>query len=149
MIISGASGSDSESAPRRAPETICGSHRCFCSSVPYITMRVAHMLCVLTMPESDIQPYASSSTTPMYVRRSRPRPPYSSGIVTPKAEVPHRRHDVGGILVGVLEIVRDRDDVARDELAHRRDHLLPQLRVGRRCNGHFERIETPAVPGAP
>ena len=60
-----ASGSDSESAPRRAPVTISGSHRFFCSSDPYAPINVAHMLCVLTTPESDIQPYASSSTTPM------------------------------------------------------------------------------------
>ena len=38
-----------------------GSHRCFCSSVPWCTIRCAAIVCVLTMPDSDIQPYASSS----------------------------------------------------------------------------------------
>ena len=80
-----ASGSDNESAPRGSPVAIRGSHRACCSSVPNAPMSVAHMLCVLTTPESDIHPYASSSTTPMYVSRSSPRPPRSSGMVIPKS----------------------------------------------------------------
>ena len=39
---------------------------------------------VLTTPEIEIQPRESSSTIIAYVVRSRPMPPYSSGIVTPK-----------------------------------------------------------------
>src|SRR5215217_319472 len=41
------------------------------------------MKCVLTTPEIEIQPRESSSTIIAYVVRSRPIPPYSSGIVTP------------------------------------------------------------------
>src|SRR3954454_4901500 len=43
------------------------------------------MKCVLTMPEIEIQPRESSSTIIAYVVRSRPIPPYSSGMVTPKS----------------------------------------------------------------
>ncbi len=39
---------------------------------------------VLMIPEIEIQPRESSSTIMQYVVRSRPIPPYSSGIVTPK-----------------------------------------------------------------
>ena len=42
------------------------------------------MKCVLTIPEIEIQPRESSSTIIVYVVRSRPIPPYSSGTVTPK-----------------------------------------------------------------
>src|SRR2546423_1706935 len=38
---------------------------------------------VLRTPESDIQPRESSTWSNAYVVRSRPRPPYRSGIVTP------------------------------------------------------------------
>src|SRR5829696_5032937 len=38
---------------------------------------------VLTTPEIEIQPRDSSSTIIAYVVRSRPIPPYSSGMVTP------------------------------------------------------------------
>src|SRR4051795_8711823 len=41
------------------------------------------MKCVLMTPEIEIQPRESSSTIMAYVVRSRPIPPYSSGIVTP------------------------------------------------------------------
>ena len=41
------------------------------------------MKCVLTTPEIEIQPRLSSSTIIVYVERSSPIPPYSSGIVTP------------------------------------------------------------------
>ena len=51
-----ASGSDSESAPRRSPEAITGSQRCFCSSSPWAMIRVAAMVWVLTMPVRLIHP---------------------------------------------------------------------------------------------
>src|SRR4051794_29728203 len=80
-----ASDSESERQPRISPDASRGSQFCFCASVPWCTIRYAAMVCVLTMPDNDIQPYASSSTTPMYVSRSRPSPPYSSGIVMPNS----------------------------------------------------------------
>jgi hypothetical protein len=43
------------------------------------------MKCVLTTPEMLIQPRLSSSTIIVYVVRSSPIPPYSSGIVTPNS----------------------------------------------------------------
>ena len=51
-----ASGSDRDSAPRRSPEAIAGSHRCFCSSLPWAISRVAAMVWVLTTPVRLIQP---------------------------------------------------------------------------------------------
>ena len=51
-----ASGSDSDSAPRRSPVAIDGSQRCFCSSVPWAMISVAAMVWVLTMPVRLIHP---------------------------------------------------------------------------------------------
>ena len=51
-----ASGSERESAPRRSPDAMAGSQRCFCSSVPCVRIRVAAMVWVLTMPVRLIQP---------------------------------------------------------------------------------------------
>ena len=60
-----ASDSESDRQPRSSPVARRGSQRCFCASVPWCTMRCAAIVCVFTMPDSDIQPYASSSITPM------------------------------------------------------------------------------------
>ncbi len=60
-----ASDSESERQPRISPVAMRGRKCCFCSSVPWCTIRCAAIVCVFTMPDSDIQPYASSSTTPM------------------------------------------------------------------------------------
>ena len=60
-----ASGSESDSAPRRSPVAMAGSQRCFCSSVPCSMSSVAAIVCVFTMPVRLIQPAASSSMTPM------------------------------------------------------------------------------------
>ena len=43
-------------APRRSPDAMAGSQRCFCSSVPCVMIRVAAMVWVLTMPVRLIQP---------------------------------------------------------------------------------------------
>ena len=51
-----ASGSESDSAPRRSPAAMAGSKRRFCSSVPCVMISVAAMVCVLTMPVRLIQP---------------------------------------------------------------------------------------------
>ena len=51
-----ASGSERDRAPRRSPDAMDGSQRCFCSSVPWVRMRMAAMVCVLTMPVRLIQP---------------------------------------------------------------------------------------------
>ena len=125
-------------AARRSPAA--GSQRCFCSSVPWCTMRYAAIVCVLTMPDSDIQPYASSSTTPMYVSRSSPRPPYSSGIVIPNRPSAFICSTIAvGILVGVLELGRDRDHLAGDEAADGLDQLAADLGIGRRrsCGARY------------
>jgi hypothetical protein len=60
-----ASDSDSERQPRSSPVARRGSQRRFCSSVPCLITRLAAIVWVLTMPDSDIQPAASSSTTAM------------------------------------------------------------------------------------
>jgi hypothetical protein len=52
--------------------------------VPNVRIIHAEMKCVFRTPESDIQPRESSTWISAYVVRSSPRPPYSSGIVTPK-----------------------------------------------------------------
>ena len=51
-----ASGYERESAPRRSPEAMAGSQRCFCYSVPCVMINVAAMVCVFTMPVRLIQP---------------------------------------------------------------------------------------------
>ena len=60
-----ASGSERESAPRRSPDAMSGSQRCFCSSLPWVISKVAAMVWVLTMPVRLIHPYANSSITAM------------------------------------------------------------------------------------
>ncbi len=60
-----ASGSDNDRHPRISAVARRGSHRRFCSSVPSAFNRFAAITWVLTMPDSDIQPAASSSITPM------------------------------------------------------------------------------------
>ncbi len=60
-----ASGSDNDRQPRISAVARRGNHRCFCSSVPSAFSRFAAITWVLTMPESDIHPAASSSMTPM------------------------------------------------------------------------------------
>ena len=51
-----ASGSDSDSAPRRSPAAIDGSQRACCSSVPWCMISVAHIVWVLMMPVRLIHP---------------------------------------------------------------------------------------------
>ena len=80
--------------------------------------------------------------------RSRPSPPYSSGIVTPNR--PKRLHlldDGLGVLVGVLELGRDGDDFARDEPADRVDQGFADFRVDRRARRHSEVTLADAVAG--
>ena len=85
------------------------------------------------MPDSDIQPYASSSTTPMYVSRSSPSPPYSSGIVIPNSPSAFICSTIAsGYVVGVLHLGRDGDHLAGDEAPHGLDQLLADLGIGRR-----------------
>ena len=52
-----------ENAPRTSPVAIFGSRRAFCSAEPCWEIRYATMKWVLTMPEIDIQPRDSCSTT--------------------------------------------------------------------------------------
>ena len=56
-------GSDIENAPRTSPVAIRGSSDRFCSSVPCRSSMYATMKWVLTIPDTLIQPRASSSTT--------------------------------------------------------------------------------------
>ncbi len=51
-----ASGSESDSAPRRSPEAIDGSQARFCSSVPCWRISVAAIVWVLTTPVRLIHP---------------------------------------------------------------------------------------------
>ena len=82
-----ASGSDSDRQPRGAPSASDGSQRACCSGVPCRMIRLAAIVWVLMMPESDIHPAASSSITAMYACRSSPSPPCSSGIVIPNSPI--------------------------------------------------------------
>lgn len=81
------SGSDMENAPRTSPVAIRGRSRLFCSAEPCCEIRYATMKWVLTMPEIDIQPRDSSSTTRAYVSSDSPSPPYSSAMVRPKSPI--------------------------------------------------------------
>ena len=56
-------GSDMEKAPRTSPAAILGRKYSFCSAVPCWLIMYATMKWVLTMPDTDIQPRASCSTT--------------------------------------------------------------------------------------
>jgi hypothetical protein len=82
-----APGSDIDSAARRSPVAIRGSHRAFCSSVPCFVSRYTPMKWVLRTPDSDIQPRDSSLTTSAYDIRSMPAPPNSSGTVRPNSPI--------------------------------------------------------------
>jgi hypothetical protein len=79
------SGSDRLNAARISPVAIRGSSRCFCSSDPNFINRYEPMKCVFTTPEIEIHPRESSSTIIAYVVRSKPIPPYSSGMVVPNS----------------------------------------------------------------
>ena len=71
------------------------------------------------MPATDIQPRESSAIASAYVVRSRPSPPYSSGDAhAEEAHLAQALDDLLGVLVARLEVVRDRDDLAVDEVAH-------------------------------
>jgi hypothetical protein len=56
------SGSESEKAARISPVAILGRKVSFCSSVPNFISRYEPMKCVLTIPDTEIQPRESSST---------------------------------------------------------------------------------------
>ncbi len=121
-----ASASDNERHPRSSPVASRGSHALLLRlGRRGVTIRCAAIVWVFTTPDSDIHPYASSSTTPMYVSRSRPSPPYSSGIVIPKSPSSFICSTIAlRVRVGVLELGRDGCDLARDEPADGRDQLL-------------------------
>ena len=57
-----ACGSVIENAERTSPRAICGSSSCFCSSVPNVLIMNDAMKCVLSTPDSEIQPRESSFT---------------------------------------------------------------------------------------
>jgi hypothetical protein len=77
-------GSVIEYAARSSPVAIRGRYLRRCSSVPYCWIIHADRKCVLSTPESDIQPRESSIWISAYVVKSSPRPPCSSGMITPK-----------------------------------------------------------------
>ncbi len=60
-----ASDSDSERQPRSSPVAMRGSHRSCCSGVPFRMITLAAIVWVFTIPDRDIHPAASSSTTAM------------------------------------------------------------------------------------
>ena len=60
-----ASDSESDRQPRSSPVASRGSQRSCCSRVPLRMITLAAIVWVLTIPESDIHPAASSSTTAM------------------------------------------------------------------------------------
>ena len=100
---------------------------------------LAAIVCVFTIPDSDIQPAASSSTTAMYASRSRPSPPSSSGIVIPKRPIAFIcLDDVGRVLVGVLEVARDREHLALHPAPHSGAQLVADLGVNR--GSHAARV---------
>ena len=76
-----------------------------------------------------------------------------------QSQILHRLDDRSRVLVGVLELAGDGNHLTGDPSPHRGDHLRPDLRVGgcvcvRTSDGQdsehqTERMETPAVPGAP
>ena len=80
-------GSLIENPPRSSPAAISGSRRSFCASVPWCMSMYATMKCVLITPDTLIQPRATCSTTRAYVSSDSPRPPYSSGIMSPNRPI--------------------------------------------------------------
>ena len=74
-----ACGSDRLYAPICSPDSIPGSHRCFCSSVPNANNGCEDRLCTLTATATAAQRAAISSSTCRYTSYGCPAPPHSSG----------------------------------------------------------------------
>ena len=114
-----------------------GSQRSFCSAVPKVSMSVAHIVWVLTTPESDIHPYDELLDHADVGEQVEPEAAVLLGHGdAEEPELLHLLDDRGGVLVGVLELGGDRDHLVRDPPADGRDHLLAQLGVGRGLGGH-------------
>ena len=127
-----ASGSESERAPRFAPAARSGSHRCFWASVPKRRMFVAHIVCVLMIPDRLIQPYDELLDDPDVREEVEAEAAVLLGDGDPEeAELLHLLDHRVGIRVGVLEVRRHRDHITRDEAAHGCDHFVANLRVSR------------------
>ena len=113
------------------------------------TIRCAAIVCVLTMPDSDIQPYASSSTTPMYVSRSRPRPPYASGIVMPNSPSAFICSTIAsGYASACSSSGATGHHLAGDEAPDGVDQLAADLGIGpsRSCGARYARIRQERRP---
>ena len=82
-----ASGSVSPSPAWTSPLAMRGSRRSFCSTVPWSAMIDAARWWVPITPLTLIQPLLNSSNMTARVAWSRPRPPYSSGIVMPNRPI--------------------------------------------------------------
>jgi hypothetical protein len=79
-----ASDSVMEKAMVVVPSAMPGSHRFFCSSVPYCAMIVPTIAGETTISNSGLPAAASSSQTAARSPMSPPPPPYSSGTATPR-----------------------------------------------------------------
>ena len=80
-------GSVKAKPPRFLPVARSGSHRCFCSSVPYFDIANASIEWVPIGPVMDIHPFDSSSNTIENVSTSSPMPPYCSGTTIPNRPI--------------------------------------------------------------
>ena len=119
-----ASASDSDRQPRSSPVARRGSQRCFCSSVPWCTIEVRgdrvrvddarqrHPAVRELLDHADVGEQVEPEAAVLLGDRD-----------AEQAERLHLLDDRVGILVGVLELRRDRDHLARDEAAHGLDQL--------------------------
>ena len=88
-------------------------------------MAEAMIRCELKMPDGAIHTHATLTTICAYVHADRPRPPYSSPMVAPKRpELLHLLDDRVRILVGLVELARDRPQLLLDPVLDRVDELL-------------------------
>ncbi len=110
-------------------------------------IRLAAIVCVLMIPESDIQPGRELldhrdvgeevEAEPAVLLRDR------------DPEQPHRLHlldEVRRVLVVVLEVARDREHLALDPPPHRGAQLVPDLRIRRSSVDGRRRSRHLAVP---
>ena len=78
------SGSEKTAVGKISPLEIFDKYFCFCSSLPPIKISSAAISDLVPSEPTPTQPLESSSETIHIAFFSKPRPPYSSGIVRPK-----------------------------------------------------------------
>ena len=114
-------GSVSANAPSSSPEASRGSHFRFCSSVPNSRIgSLPTLVCTSTITEVEAHACASSSMQTAKASASRPAPPYSLGIRTPRSPAFRGRGDgLDGKPVVAIDLFGQRQGDALRKLTDR------------------------------